>query len=443
MHYFPHTPEEIREMFAAIGVGDFDDLFAMIPKNCRRKEEMGLPPAMPELELNRHLDRLAASTAVSPEYNSFLGAGRYDHFIPHVIPYLLSRSEFSTSYTPYQPEVSQGTLQAIFEYQTLTARLLGMDVANASLYDGASALAEALLMAIRIAKKKKIAISRLVHPHYRQVVESYFASTGYELIELDYLPNGRTDVGALGSLDDLAGVAIQSPNVLGCIEDVAGAAAEAKRTSALTIVCFTEAMAYGLLKSPGDQGADIACGEGQSFGIPMAYGGPGLGMLTCRQEYMRSIPGRLVGQTVDLEGKRGYVLTLATREQHIRREKATSNICTNSGLCALAASIYLSSAGRSGLRELAAINHDKAVYLCGRLKESGATTPFSGPFFNEFVVRFEKGFKQRYDQLLSRKVIAGWPLGKWYPELADHYLLSVTEAKTKQQMDNLVKEVTT
>jgi len=225
MHYFPHTPEDIREMFTAVGVGDFDDLFAMIPESCRRTGEMDLPSAMPEMELNRHLDSLAATTAVSPEYNSFLGAGRYEHFIPHVVPYLLSRSEFSTSYAPYQPEVSRGTLQAIFEYQALVARLLGMDVANASLYGGASALAEALLMAIRISKRKKVAVSRLVHPHYRQVVESYFASTGYDLMELDYRPDGRTDIGALGSLDDLAEVAVQSPNVLGCIEDVAGIAA--------------------------------------------------------------------------------------------------------------------------------------------------------------------------------------------------------------------------
>jgi glycine dehydrogenase subunit 1 len=384
---------------------------------------------------------LSDNMAVSPEYKVFVGAGSYEHFIPASASYLLSRSEFVTSYTPYQPEMSQGTLQAIYEYQTLAARLLGMEVATASHYDGSTALAEALLMAIRISKRKKIAVSSLIHPLYRQVIQTYFEPTGYEVVELPYLNNGLTDVTGLDGMDDLAAVAIQSPNFFGCIENLQAIGQKAHEKNALFVASFTEALAYGLLKSPGSQGADIVGGEGQSLGIPRSFGGPALGMLASTRKHMRSLPGRLVGKTKDLDGKRGFVLTLATREQHIRREKATSNICTNNSLCALAAAMYMASVGGTGIRELARLNHDKSEYLKMELKKAGFTITFDSPTFNEFVVEFPSGFEAAYKRLLEKKIVAGLSLAPYYPELSSHYLLCVTETRSKDDMDALVREV--
>jgi glycine dehydrogenase subunit 1 len=379
--------------------------------------------------------------AVSPKYKVFIGAGSYEHFIPASVSYLLGRSEFVTCYTPYQPEMSQGTLQAIYEYQTLAARLMGMEVATASHYDGAAALAESLLMAVRLTKRNRVAISSAIHPLYRRVVRTYFEPTGYEIIELPYLPTGVTDPADIDAADDLAAVAIQSPNFFGCIEDLQTFGNKAHDKDALFIASFTEALAYGLLKNPGSQGADIVAGEGQSLGIPRSFGGPGLGMLASRQKFMRSLPGRLVGQTKDLDGRRGFVLTLATREQHIRREKATSNICTNNSLCALAAAMYMASVGGTGIRELARLNYDKAEYLKGELKKAGFSVPFDSPTFNEFVVGFPSGFKSTYERLAEKGIVAGLCLEPYYPELADHYLLCVTETRSKEDMDTLVREV--
>jgi glycine dehydrogenase subunit 1 len=441
MRYLPHTQADIDDMLAAAGADSMEDLFASIPEDCRRKSPMLLPELLTEWELNRRMNELAASMAVSPEYQVFLGAGSYEHFVPQTIPYLLGRSEFCTAYTPYQPEISQGTLQAVFEYQTLTARLLGMEVANASLYDGASALAEALLMAVRITRRDRVAISVLVHPFYRRVVRTYFEPTGCELVELPYLEDGRTDTSPLKGMDDMAAIAVQSPNFFGCIEDLAGIAGQIHSLKGLMVACFTEPIAYGLLKSPGSLGSDIACGEGQSLGLPQSLGGPGLGMLACKRDYMRSIPGRLVGRTTDTSGKRGFVLTLATREQHIRREKATSNICTNSNLCAVAASMFMASLGGKGLNRLARLNHDKSEYLKNRLGKEAGVIPFSGPTFNEFVVKYSHGFESVYDELLNRRIVAGLSLERFYPELSDHYLLCVTETKTREDLDGFVKEV--
>jgi glycine dehydrogenase subunit 1 len=337
--------------------------------------------------------------------------------------------------------MSQGTLQAIYEYQTLAARLLGMEVANASLYDGASALAEALFMAIRITGRKKVAISRLIHPFYRRVVRTYFEPTDYEVAEIPFLENGRTDLSKLDNMNDFAGVAVQSPNFFGCIENLEVGAEKVHEKNALFITCFTEPLAYGLLKSPGTRGADIACGEGQSLGIPRSFGGPGLGMFASKMKYVRSMPGRLVGETVDADGERGFVLTLATREQHIRREKATSNICTNNSLCAVAAAMYLASLGGTGIRELALLNRDKCEYLKQELKDAGFKVSFNSPTFNEFVVELPGGFEAAHRRLLEKKIVAGLPLAPYYPELPDHYLLCVTEARTKGDMDALVKEV--
>ena len=441
MRYLPHTPEDIAAMSEAIGIKSLEDLFPTVPHDCRRSGELKLPQALTEWELNNHIDRLAATMAVSPQYKIFLGAGSYDHHIPQSVSYLLSRSEFVTAYTPYQPEISQGTLQAIFEYQTLTARLLGMDVANASQYDGASALAEALLMAVRISRKNKVAVSRLVHPNYRQVVQTYFAPTGYEIIEIPYTADGTTDLSNIEDLEDLAAVAVQSPNFFGCIENLPNIAERAHGRNALFVVCFTEPLAYGMYKNPGSYDADIACGEGQSLGIPRSFGGPGLGMFSAKQKYVRNMPGRLVGQTTDRDGKRGFVLTLATREQHIRREKATSNICTNHSLCALAASMYMASLGGSGFKELARLNYDKCEYLKDQLRKAGYNLPFRQSTFNEFVVRFPEGFDTTYQKLLQKRILAGIPLECYYPELAHHYLMCVTETITKEDMDTLVAAI--
>ena len=442
MRYLPNTEQEIAAMLEVIGASSMDDLFATIPGECRRKNPMKLPTAMTEWELNQHMDILADQVSGTHHYNVFVGAGSYHHHVPASVSYLLGRSEFSTAYTPYQPEISQGTLQAIYEYQSLVTRLLGMDVANASMYDGASGLAEALLMAIRISRRNKVAVSRAIHPNYRQVVNTYFKPTGYEIIELPYRPDGRSDLAALSDISDLAAIAVQSPNFFGCIEDLESVALKAHEDpKTLMVACFTEPLAYGLLKNPGSLGADIACGEGQSFGIPQSFGGPGLGMFAAKKAYVRSMPGRLVGRTVDRDGKGGFVLTLATREQHIRREKATSNICSNQGLCATAAAMYMASLGGTGLRGLATLNYDKSEYLKKRMIQAGLSVPFEAPTFNEFVVKLPAGFEQKYQQLLKKKIVAGLPLAPYYPELAGCHLFCVTETFSKQDMDTLVEEV--
>ncbi|MFZ0613822.1 MAG: aminomethyl-transferring glycine dehydrogenase subunit GcvPA [Desulfobacterales bacterium] len=442
MRYLPNTEQEIAAMLEVIGAPGMDDLFATIPGECRRKDSMKLPTAMTEWELNQHMDKLADQVSGLQFYKVFVGAGSYHHHVPASVSYLLGRSEFSTAYTPYQPEISQGTLQAIYEYQSLVTRLLGMDVANASMYDGASALAEALLMAIRISRRNKVAVSRAIHPNYRQVVDTYFKPTGYEIIELPYRPDGRSDLAALSDISDLAAIAVQSPNFFGCIEDLESIALKAHADpKTLMVACFTEPLAYGLVKNPGSLGADIACGEGQSFGIPQSFGGPGLGMFAAKKTYVRSMPGRLVGRTVDRNGKGGFVLTLATREQHIRREKATSNICSNQGLCATTAAMYMASLGGTGLRGLATLNYDKAAYLKKRMVQAGVSLPFDAPTFNEFVVKLPAGFEQKYQRLLEKKIVAGLPLAPYYPELAGCHLFCVTETFSRQDMDTLIEEV--
>ena len=446
MRYLPHTPEDIAAMLDKVGVESLDALFSTVPDECRRKSPMKLPEPLTEWELDRKMAKLSAAMAVSPEYKVYAGAGSYEHYIPASASYLLGRGEFVTSYTPYQPEMSQGTLQAIYEYQTLTARLLGMEVANASMYDGASALAEALLMALRITKKRKVAVSKAIHPNYRRVVKTYFLPTEFEIIELPYLTEiGGTDFSGLNDIakdGELAAVAVQTPNFFGVMENLAAIEGKVHQVQALLVTCASEPLAYGLYKNPGVQGADIACAEGQSLGVPRSFGGPALGMFASKMAYVRNMPGRLVGKTVDIEGRRGFVLTLATREQHIRREKATSNICTNHSLCALASAIYMASLGGSGIRELARLNFDKTEYLKRQLKKSGVKIAFEGPTFNEFVAQFPSGFQSVYEKLLGKKIVAGIPLSIYYPELQEHCLLCVTETKTREDLDELVKEVT-
>jgi glycine dehydrogenase subunit 1 len=443
MRYLPHTPQEIASMLAAVGAGTLEELFAHIPAECRRNAPLNLQAPLSEWELDRHMDGMAATTAIQPGYMVFLGAGSYDHHIPEAIKQLLRRGEFYTSYTPYQPEVSQGTLQAIYEYQTLVTRLLGMEVANASLYDGASALAEALLMALRITRRRKVAISTAIHPFYRRVVRTYLGPPGYQILELPYGQDGRTDLSLLQADGELAAVAVQSPNFFGCVEDLQAMDRTVHTDpKTLAIVGFTEPLAYGLYQAPGRLGADIACGEGQSLGLPRSFGGPGVGLFASRNQYVRNMPGRLVGQTVDIQGRRGFALTLATREQHIRREKATSNICTNQGLCATAAAMYMATLGGTGFRQLAQLNFDKAAYLKNELSKAGVILPFAAPVFNEFVIRLKADSKKLYSQLIDKKIIAGLALDKYYPQLEDHYLLCVTETSTKADLDILVKEMT-
>jgi glycine dehydrogenase subunit 1 len=441
MRYLPHTPEDVAEMLAAVGAGSIDELFAAIPVECRRREAMKLPAPLTEWELNAHIDQLAGRVAAGPDCKVFVGAGSYVHHIPAAVGFLASRSEFVTSYTPYQPEMSQGTLQAVFEYQTLAARLLGLEAANASMYDGASALAEALLMAVRVTRRPRVAVARAVHPLYRRVVRTYLDPAGVEVREIPFGPDGTTAVAAAGDPAELAAIAVQSPNFFGCIEAVKPIADAAHASGALCIAAFSEPLAFGLLKSPGAQGADIACGEGQSLGIPPSFGGPGLGMFATRLQYVRQMPGRLVGETVDLEGRRGFVLTLSTREQHIRREKATSNICTNNSLCALTAAIFMACLGGTGLRELARLNYDRGEYLKARFRAAGIGLPFAAPTFNEFTAVFPPAFRETYRRLLDRKIMAGLPLEPYYPELAGHYLFGVTETMPREELDNLVREV--
>jgi glycine dehydrogenase subunit 1 len=441
MRYLPHTPQEIEEMLAAVGVDRLEGLFSGVPADCRRREDMDLPAVLSEWELDAHMDGLAALNAAGAAARVYIGAGSYNHFIPAVVPYLAGRGEFLTAYTPYQPEISQGTLQAIYEFQTLACRLMGTEVATASHYDGATALAEALLMAIRKTGRPRVAVSCLIHPHYRQVAATYLRPAGYGIIELPAGRDGTTDLAALDGQGEVAAVALQSPNFFGCIEDLGAAASAAQGRGALLVVGFTEALAYGLLRSPGALGADIVCGEGQSLGLAQSFGGPGLGLLGSRQSLVRSLPGRLVGRTVDQEGRDGFVLTLATREQHIRRERATSNICTNNGHCALRAAIYMAALGGEGFARLARLNHDKAEYLKGELAAAGHAIVFAAPSFNEFVVRMPAGFARTHQRLQEERIVAGLSLAPYYPELEGCYLFCATETASRQDLDRLVKEV--
>jgi glycine dehydrogenase subunit 1 len=434
IRYIPHTEEDIRTMLEFVGAKKVEDLFEMISKEYRLPKPLDLPEPLSEPDLLRHLQGLP-----SPAFSSFLGAGAYHHFIPSVISALVSRSEFYTAYTPYQPEISQGTLQAIFEYQTLMCQLTGMEVSNASLYDGASGLAEAVWMAQRITKRKKVLLSEAVHPEYRKVIQTYLDPDQQEILRVPYKRDeGRTDErGLLDLLDgEVSGVVLQSPNFFGVIEDLHPVADKIHEAGGLMIVGFSEAVAYGILKPPGEEGADIVSGEGQSLGVPLSYGGPYLGIFATREKFVRNMPGRLVGETVDLEGKRGFVLTLATREQHIRREKATSNICTNEGLCALTATLFLSCLGKRGLRELALMNLSKAEYakkIASQIR--GCKLVFSSPTFNEFVLRIQGEPEGVLERLKKKKILGGIPLGRFYPEMNHHLLVTVTEVNSREEID--------
>ena len=446
MRYIPHTEKDIREMLAKIGVKNIEQLFDSIPQELRLGErQLGLPKSLSELELTAFLGRAQKRNVNAAEVSLFLGAGAYRHFSPALIDHLILRGEFSTSYTPYQPEVSQGTLQAIFEFQTMIAMLTGMDIANASMYDGASALAEAVIMAGRITNKQEILISRTVHPEYRQVVETYTRANQIELVEIPFSANGKTDLDSILNRlsDQTAAVVLQSPNYFGVVEEYAGLKKQLMGRGVLLIVVVAEALSLGILKPPGERGADIVVGEGQSFGLPLSYGGPYVGFFATQDKFLRQLPGRLAGETVDREGRRSYVLTLSTREQHIRRERATSNICTNQGLCALAATIYLATMGKQGLREVALLNVRKADYLKNRLRKiKGFKIRFDADTFNEFVLECPKPAEEIRDTLLQEaNILAGVPLGTPYPELQNSLLLCATELNTQEEMDRLAEKL--
>ena len=432
--YIPHTEEDVKKMLEVIGLKKVEDLFRVIPKESELSKPLNLPEPLSEPDLIRHLQGLQV-----PVTSSFLGAGAYHHFIPAVVSSLVSRSEFYTAYTPYQPEISQGTLQAIFEYQTLMCQLTGMEVSNASLYDGGSSLAEAVLMAHRITRRKKILLSETIHPEYRKVIQTYIDPDQQEIVLIPFKKDeGRTDEKVLSELlkEDVSAVVIQNPNFFGVIEDLHSIGKKVHDLGGLMIVGFSEAVAYGILQPPGAMGADIVAGEGQSLGIPVSYGGPYLGIFTTQEKFIRNMPGRLVGETVDLEEKRGFVLTLATREQHIRRERATSNICTNEGLCALMATVFLSCLGKEGLKELAMINLSKAEYAkkaASRIR--GCKPNFTAPTFNEFVLQIEKEPEEVLERFKKEKILGGLPLAKFYPELHHHLLITVTEMNTKEEID--------
>ena len=443
MRYLPHTQEDIDSMLKTAGAKSLDSLFDSIPDDLKVKDGINIPDALSEWALNSHMEELASLNIACKDYKCFIGAGNYDHYIPAIIPYLVSRSEFMTAYTPYQPEVSQGTLQGIYEFQTMITELLGMDIATASHYDCGTALAEAALIALRKSRKAdKIAVSAACHPSHRQVIKTYISPSGYEIVEIPCTKDGLTDIAALEKMEGIAGIAIQSPNFFGNIEDLASFKKMADAKKVMFIVSFSEALAYGLLKNPGSFGADLVAGEGQSLGIAKSFGGPGLGLLAGSKKHMRSLPGRLIGKTTDGNGDEGFVLTLATREQHIRREKASSNICSNNGLNAMTAAMYLATVGKIGIREIAQQNHDKAVYLRNSLENAGFTPAFSAPFFNEFVVKVPDGFEEKRAKLIHENCIfAGMDLSEVYPDMKGHYLFCATEKVSKQDIDQMVKEV--
>ncbi|MHB1004644.1 MAG: aminomethyl-transferring glycine dehydrogenase subunit GcvPA [Chloroflexota bacterium] len=443
MNYVPNTDADREAMLCTIGVGSASALFADIPAEVR-DPALDLPEALSELELRQLMGAMAAENADSGRYPSFLGAGAYNHFIPSVVGRVTGRSEFSTAYTPYQPEISQGTLQSIFEFQSMVCRLTGMDVANASLYDGASATAEAVVLSLSATRRHKVVLGGSVHPEYRTVLRTFTRELGLEYAECDLLPReGRLDPGCVrGYVDEnTACVIVQQPNFLGHLEDVTALAEAAHSVGALFVVAF-DPISLGVLRPPAAYGADVAVAEGQSLGIPVGFGGPSLGIFACREKYLRQMPGRLVGETVDNRGQRGYVLTLQAREQHIRREKATSNICTNQALMALAATVYLSYMGPQGLKRVAELSLQKAHYAARRLSQvPGYSLPFSEPFFKEFVLRCPRPAEEVNALLWRNGIVGGYALGKDFPQLRDCLLLCVTEMNTVAQIDRFVAAV--
>jgi glycine dehydrogenase subunit 1 len=438
MDYVQITQKQREEMLKAVGARTMDDLLKQVPDAIRLHRQLDVAPALDELSLRKHLGDLASRNAPADEKVCFLGAGAYDHFIPVVVDHLAMKAEFLTAYTPYQAEASQGSLQAFFEYQTMVCQLTGMEVSNASLYEGATAMAEAAMMALNVSGKREILVSQGVHPHYRQVLKTYLSDLPAIYREIP-LKNGVMDtVGLEDELDtDTAAVICQSPNFLGHIERVDTIAKFAHANQSLMIQAFNP-LSLGILKKPGEMDVDIAVADGQPLGIPLQFGGPYLGLFAAKQQYVRKMPGRLVGQTTDADGKRAFCLTLQTREQHIRREKATSNVCTNQGLLALRASVYMAAMGPAGLRQVAQLNYNKACYLCERLKQAGLNRPFEQKHFNEILVQLNRPVDEVLAEANNAGIAAGYAIGRDYPELSDCLLIAATEKRTREEIDRLV-----
>ena len=438
MTYTPHTPADIEAMLAEVGVASWEELFASIPQKLLLNRPLQLPEALSEYDLTNYFKSLADCNCLFSG-GSFLGAGAYSHFIPSIVNHIIERSEFLTAYTPYQAEASQGTLQTIFEFQSLICRLTGLDVANASVYDGGTAAADAILMALAQTRRNKVLVSRGVHPQIREIIATYLADSSVIVEEIPLDPgSGQTDLAEVGT--DTAAVLVQNPNFLGVIEDGPALCQKAHTGGALAIVEVSDPVCLALLRSPGEYGADICCGDAQALGNPVAYGGPYVGFLACTSKLMRRIPGRLVGLTEDAQGRRGFCLTLQAREQHIRREKASSNICSNQALCALATTIYLSLLGPVGLRKAAVSSLQSSTYLKEQVSDlEGFSLPLSGPTYNEFVLRCPSDRATELRQYLANEGIqSGYLLEKDYPELADCMLLCCTELTKAAQIDELV-----
>jgi glycine dehydrogenase subunit 1 len=438
--YVPNTEADRQRMVGALGVGDVSELFEQVPESLRLREQLGVPGPFSEIELRLIASKIAGENGDLDEFICFLGAGIYDHYIPSTVPAVIGRSEFYTSYTPYQPEISQGNLQSIFEFQTLVCQLTGMEVANASMYDGASALAEAALMASSITGRSEWVVSECVHPSYRETMRTYAWASGHSVVE-----GGRSGIvtnapGLISRItDQTACVVIQNPNFLGALEELAEIEAAAHNLGALFIVCC-DPISLGILKPPGEYNVDICVAEGQPLGIPTGFGGPLLGLFACKKQYVRQMPGRIVGATTDHEGRRGYALTLQTREQHIRREKATSNICTNEALYALAATVYLSTLGKQGLRQVAELCLQKSHYTAETIAGlPGYEIPSDSRFFKEFVIKCPRPVADINRRLLGKGIFGGIDLGEHYPDLADHMLLCVTEKRSLDEINTLVE----
>jgi glycine dehydrogenase subunit 1 len=446
MRYLPLTQPDRQAMLATIGAKSIDDLFIDVPEEARLSGPIeGLPMHASEMAVERHFSNLARQNMAASHHPFFLGAGAYKHHIPASVDHLIQRGEFLTAYTPYQPEIAQGTLQMLFEFQTQVARLFGCDVANASMYDGSTACWEAIGMAGRVTKRNKAVLSSGLHPHYVSVAKTMARFTGDVLDTATPDFAGTDSARLLGAIDgETSCVVVQYPDILGRIEDMGAIAAKAHEHGALLIAVVTEPVALGAIKSPGEMGADIVVGEGQSLGVGLQFGGPYVGLFACKEKFVRQMPGRLCGQTVDAEGKRGFVLTLSTREQHIRREKATSNICTNSGLCALAFSIHMTLLGEKGLRDLAVLNHAKAVQAAERLAQIPGVSLVNNSFFNEFTLKLPANARDVVHKLAAKKILGGVSLGRLYPgeaALENGLLVAVTEVVSAEDIETFATEL--
>ncbi|MBI3314254.1 MAG: aminomethyl-transferring glycine dehydrogenase subunit GcvPA [Candidatus Omnitrophica bacterium] len=440
MHYHPMTEDDKRQMLAEIGASSFEDLLKGIPKSLRNAK-MEIPEGLSEIEIQRLLKDLGNANATARDYLSYLGGGSYEHFIPSAVAQITGRQEFYTAYTPYQPEASQGTLQAIYEFQSLITELTGLDISNASHYDGSTSMAEAALLALRHTDRTKILVARSVHPHYRQVLKTYLEGTHFEIEEFDFQPDktfNRQDFSEKIK-ENVAGAIFQTPNFFGVVENLEGISEELHAQGALLIL-VGHPLAMTVFKSPGEWGADVACGEGQPLGIPLQFGGPYLGYFSTTRALMRRIPGRLCGLTQDSEGRRAFALTLQAREQHIRRERAASNICTNQALCALAACAYMTLLGKEGMREVGELNLDRANYLRQKISElKGYTVDSKTTIFNEFTVKSQKPYAEIQEKLKAKKILPGIDLAGFYPQMENHFLVAATETKTKEDLDRLVE----